>query len=117
MPIYEYKCRDCGHYHEALQKMADAVLTDCPECGKPALKRLLSAPQFRLKGGGWYETDFKTGQKRNLHGEQKSDAKADSKSDKKDKKEAKAGDQKKSDSGSAKGGSQSSNQSSKKSSD
>ncbi len=97
MPIYEYECRECGHYHEALQKMADPTLTDCPECGKPALKRLLSAPQFRLKGGGWYETDFKTGDKRNLHGEQKTGS-----TDKKDAKDKKSDAGKKTDSGSGK---------------
>lgn len=98
MPIYEYKCRQCDHYYEALQKMSDPVLTDCPECGKPALKRMLSAPQFRLKGGGWYETDFKTGDKRNLHGEQKTGS-----ADKKDDKDKKSGAGKKTDNGSGKG--------------
>jgi putative FmdB family regulatory protein len=60
MPFYEYQCRKCGAHHEALQKMSDAPLRKCPACGKPALKRLLSAAAFRLKGGGWYETDFKS---------------------------------------------------------
>ena len=59
MPIYEYRCGACGHHLEALQKMADAPLRKCPECGKSQLKRLVSASQFRLKGSGWYETDFK----------------------------------------------------------
>ena len=59
MPIYEYECRDCGYRLDALQKMSDPRLTDCPECGQPRLKKLLSAPHFRLKGSGWYETDFK----------------------------------------------------------
>ena len=59
MPIYEYRCSACGHHLEALQKMAEASLRKCPECGKSQLKRLVSAPQFRLKGSGWYETDFK----------------------------------------------------------
>ena len=63
MPIYEYACTECGHKMEALQKMSDDPLTDCPECGKPALKKQVSAAGFRLKGGGWYETDFKNGQK------------------------------------------------------
>ncbi len=67
MPIYEYRCEACGHELEALQKMSDALLTDCPECGQPALKKQLSAAGFRLKGGGWYETDFKQGSKKNLH--------------------------------------------------
>ena len=61
MPIYEYTCESCGHNLEAIQKMSDPVLTDCPECGKPALKKLISAAGFRLKGSGWYETDFKGG--------------------------------------------------------
>ena len=69
MPIYAYACKDCDHSLDALQKIADAPLVDCPECGKPALKRLLSAPRFRLKGQGWYETDFKKDNQRNLHGE------------------------------------------------
>lgn len=66
MPIYEYQCEDCGHALEALQKMADAPLRDCPECSAPRLRRLISAPSFRLKGGGWYETDFKTGGRKNV---------------------------------------------------
>ena len=69
MPIYAYACKDCDHTLDALQKIADAPLVECPECGKPALKRLLSAPRFRLKGQGWYETDFKSDNQRNLHGE------------------------------------------------
>ena len=69
MPIYEYCCQDCGHSLEAIQKLADAPLTDCPECGKAALKKQVSAPAFRLSGGGWYETDFKTGDKKNIAGE------------------------------------------------
>lgn len=60
MPIYEYACQECGHQLDALQKIADAHLTDCPECNASALKRMISAPRFRLKGQGWYETDFKT---------------------------------------------------------
>ena len=68
MPIYEYRCSACGHHLEALQKMMEAALRKCPECGKSQLKRLVSAPQFRLKGSGWYETDFKNKSetKRNL---------------------------------------------------
>ena len=69
MPIYEYCCQECGHSVEAIQKLADAPLTDCPECGKPALRKQVSAPTFRLSGGGWYETDFKTGDKKNIAGE------------------------------------------------
>jgi putative FmdB family regulatory protein len=75
MPIYGYACSECGHQLDALQKMSDDPLVDCPECGKPGLKRQLSAPRFRLKGGGWYETDFKTGDKRNLHGDDKATSK------------------------------------------
>lgn len=59
MPIYEYECRACGHRLEKLQKISDAPLTDCPACGQPALRKLVSAVAFRLKGEGWYETDFK----------------------------------------------------------
>ena len=66
MPIYEYQCQACGHRLEALQKVSDAPLKKCPECGKPKLQKLMSAPSFRLKGGGWYETDFKSGNKKNL---------------------------------------------------
>jgi putative FmdB family regulatory protein len=66
MPIYEYECRDCGHVFDALQKMSDQPLTACPACSQPGLRKLLSAPNFRLKGGGWYETDFKNKNKRNL---------------------------------------------------
>jgi putative FmdB family regulatory protein len=66
MPIYEYRCRSCGHELEKLQRLSDPVLTDCPECGKKKLRRLISAAGFRLKGAGWYETDFKQGNKRNL---------------------------------------------------
>lgn len=64
MPIYEYQCTDCGHRLEALQKISDAPLKDCPGCSGPTLTRLVSASSFRLKGGGWYETDFKTGNKK-----------------------------------------------------
>ena len=66
MPIYEYACEACGHEFEALQKVSEKPLKKCPECGKPKLKKLVSAPSFRLKGGGWYETDFKSGNKKNL---------------------------------------------------
>ena len=66
MPFYEYRCGSCGHELEAMQKMSDAALTDCPVCGRPALVKLVSAAGFRLKGGGWYETDFKTGNKKNV---------------------------------------------------
>jgi len=94
MPIYEYECKSCGHILDALQKISEDPLTYCPECGEPQLKKLLSAPRFRLKGAGWYETDFKTGDnKRNLHSDDKSKADTDSKdgSKKEDAKKAPAG--------------------------
>lgn len=69
MPIYEYRCEACEGHHEALQKLSDAPLLRCPHCGKDSLKRQVSAPGFRLKGGGWYETDFKSSQRKNLAGE------------------------------------------------
>src|ERR1700730_2146480 len=59
MPFYEYQCKNCGHDLEAIQKISDPPLKKCPHCGKSQLQRLMSAPVFRLKGGGWYETDFK----------------------------------------------------------
>lgn len=68
MPIYEYACKECGHRLEALQKISAAPLTQCPQCQAETLTKLVSASSFRLKGGGWYETDFKTGAKR--HGTQ-----------------------------------------------
>jgi putative FmdB family regulatory protein len=90
MPFYEYQCQRCGHHLEAMQKVSDRPLKKCPECGKPALTRLMSAPVFRLKGGGWYETDFKSdGEgKRNLA--DKPDPAA-AKDDKKDAAETAAG--------------------------
>lgn len=95
MPFYEYECKACGAQTEVLQKITDKPLRKCAECGKNTLIKLVSAPIFRLKGGGWYETDFKTEQdkKRNLvgaegkedkaesKGESSADAKADSKAD------------------------------------
>jgi putative FmdB family regulatory protein len=60
MPFYEYQCQRCGHHLEAMQRVSDKQLRKCPKCGKTALTRLMSAPVFRLKGGGWYETDFKS---------------------------------------------------------
>ena len=64
MPIYEYQCMACGHKLEKLQKISDAPLTECPACAQPDLRKLVSAVAFRLKGGGWYETDFKDEQSR-----------------------------------------------------
>jgi putative FmdB family regulatory protein len=81
MPFYEYECPHCGYHDEVLQKITDAPLKKCPSCGKNGLKKLISAPVFRLKGSGWYETDFKSDKenKRNLHGdaEPKSDTKSE----------------------------------------
>ncbi len=88
MPIYEYKCEACEHTFEAFQKMVDEPLKECPECKKAALKKLISASVFRLKGEGWYETDFKTGSKKNLAGEES--GKSDSKSGSEPKSETKA---------------------------
>src|SRR3954454_15331088 len=70
MPFYEYECSNCKFYTEVMQKISDTPLTKCPSCGKKALKKLVSAPNFRLKGAGWYETDFKGDKenKRNLAG-------------------------------------------------
>ncbi|QGU32388.1 FmdB family zinc ribbon protein [Thermochromatium tepidum] len=84
MPIYEYRCEHCDHELEQMQKISDPPLTDCPACGRPTLKKRISAAGFRLKGSGWYETDFKKSgdKKKNLHdggGEKKdSAAKSDS---------------------------------------
>ena len=76
MPFYEYECSNCKFYSEVMQKITDPPMTKCPSCGKKALKKLVSAPNFRLKGGGWYETDFKGDQesKRNLAGAEKDDS-------------------------------------------
>ena len=100
MPIYEYRCGECGQDHEALQKVSEPPLTVCPACGKPALKKQLSAAGFQLKGSGWYATDFKGGSKpapakadstadgksevkSETAGEAKSEAKAEAKSESK----------------------------------
>ena len=63
MPIYEYRCAGCGFQKEFLQKMSDAPLKDCPECGKPTLNKMVTAAGFQLKGSGWYVTDFRSGSK------------------------------------------------------
>jgi putative FmdB family regulatory protein len=86
MPFYEYECQACKYYAEVMQKITDAPLIQCPSCGKRALKKLVSAPVFRLKGAGWYETDFKSDKegKRNLHGADKEESKAESKPDTKE---------------------------------
>jgi putative FmdB family regulatory protein len=79
MPFYEYECSVCKHHTEVLQKISDAPLKKCPECGKQTLRRLISAPVFRLKGGGWYETDFKSDNetKRNIAGREEGESKAE----------------------------------------
>jgi putative FmdB family regulatory protein len=91
MPFYEYECPACKYYAEVMQKITDAPLTKCPSCGKKGLKKLVSAPVFRLKGGGWYETDFKSDKenKRNLHGSDKEESKPEGKEAKPEAKEAK----------------------------
>ncbi|SDW93689.1 FmdB family zinc ribbon protein [Thiocapsa roseopersicina] len=92
MPIYEYRCEACGHELEQIQKISDPPLVDCPACGQPTLRKQISAAAFRLKGGGWYETDFKKSNQKNLH-------------DSGEKKEAKSGDSAASGSGSGDKGS------------
>ncbi|MGB1008902.1 MAG: FmdB family zinc ribbon protein [Thiolinea sp.] len=79
MPLYDYQCTACGHEMEALQKLSDAPLTDCPACNEATLTKKVTAAAFRLSGSGWYETDFKSGDKKNL---------TDSKKDSGDKKES-----------------------------
>ena len=104
MPFYEYECSSCKFYVETLQKISDEPLRKCPSCKKQSLKKLISAPVFRLKGAGWYETDFKSEgeDKRNLADREEaasekaddskpaSDTKAEDKADKAEKKPAKA---------------------------
>jgi len=79
MPIYEYRCAACGFQKEYLQKMSDAPLTDCPECGKPSFGKMVSAAGFQLKGSGWYATDFKHGAKPKSKPEDKPVTKPDAK--------------------------------------
>ena len=90
MPIYEYRCAECGQEHEVLQKVSEPPLTVCPACGKPALQKQLSAAGFQLKGSGWYATDFKGSPKKpaekkpantEAKSETKSEAKSETKSD------------------------------------
>jgi putative FmdB family regulatory protein len=69
MPFYEYKCSSCEYEEEVLQKISDKPLKKCAECGKSTMKKMVSAAAFRLKGGGWYETDFKSGKKKNVAGD------------------------------------------------
>ena len=100
MPIYEYQCGQCSHELEALQKMSDPALEVCPECNRPALKKKVSAAGFRLSGSGWYETDFKSGSKKNIAGDKAADS---------SKKEASSDSAKKSDKADAKPSSKSDN--------
>lgn len=83
MPFYEYECPHCGYHDEVLQSIGDKPLKKCPTCGKNGLKKLVSAPVFRLKGSGWYETDFKSDKenKRNLAGAEKEEPKAEAKTE------------------------------------
>lgn len=78
MPIYEYRCGECGHQEDHLQKVSEKPLSKCPACGKKAYKKLLSAAGFQLKGSGWYATDFKTTAKKPA--EKKADLKTEAKS-------------------------------------
>jgi putative FmdB family regulatory protein len=68
MPIYEYRCADCDHQLEVVQKLSEEPIVICPECKKDSLRKIISAGGFRLKGDGWYETDFKSGKKKNVAG-------------------------------------------------
>ena len=92
VPIYEYACAACGHTLEKLQKMSDAPLKDCPECGEPSLEKQISAVGFRLSGSGWYETDFKSANQKNLAGKggDSKKEKTSSATDKKDKSSSKS---------------------------
>ena len=84
MPIYEYQCVDCQHVEEVIQKVSDDPLVDCPACKQPGLRKNVTAAGFRLSGGGWYETDFKSGDKKNLaDGASEKKTSADSSSTKK----------------------------------
>jgi len=79
MPIYEYRCSECGHQEEHLQKVSEKPITKCPACGKKAYKKQLTAAGFQLKGSGWYATDFKSTSKKPA--EKKPDLKSDSKTE------------------------------------
>jgi len=80
MPIYEYRCDNCAHEFETIQKVSDAPLKVCPACSEEALRKKISAAGFRLKGGGWYETDFKGNKRKNVAGEEKGGKDGDKKS-------------------------------------
>ncbi len=115
MPIYEYQCRGCEHEFETIQKMSEAPLTQCPSCGKDLLKKKISAVAFRLKGGGWYETDFKSGDKKNVasssdsSGESSSSDSSKKESNKESKGESKSNSDSKGSASSSESGSSSSN--------
>jgi putative FmdB family regulatory protein len=89
MPIYEYRCKECGFQKEYMQRMSDAPLTDCPQCGKRSFTKLMSAAGFQLKGTGWYATDFKNSAAKPAAKSGKPDAKQDKAEAKQDKAEAK----------------------------
>tara|TARA_X000001036_G_scaffold149262_2_gene141864 strand:- start:293 stop:586 length:294 start_codon:yes stop_codon:yes gene_type:complete len=85
MPIYDYKCSKCDHQFEVIQKFSDKPLKKCPNCNLNTVSKMVSAPSFRLKGGGWYETDFKTGTKKNIASDDKKNESSSKKSNKQDK--------------------------------
>lgn len=78
MPIYEYQCDACGKRSEVMQKIGDAPISECPKCGDKKVRKVVSAAAFRLKGGGWYETDFKSSNRKNLAGDDSGGSKSDS---------------------------------------
>lgn len=102
MPIYEYRCDNCQHEFETIQKVSEALLKTCPACQQDALRKKVSASGFRLKGGGWYETDFKSDKKRNVASGDK--PAGESKDSGSSEKAAKDGGASKSDGGSGKSG-------------
>ena len=81
MPIYAYKCSSCGHTQDVLQKLSDAPLTDCPVCGTASYSKQVTAPQFQLKGSGWYVTDFRGGNIAEKDKKDTKDSKADGKTE------------------------------------
>ncbi len=94
MPIYEYQCTECGHQLEVIQKVSEEPLTECPSCATTGLRKLVSAAAFRLKGGGWYETDFKQDNRRNVVKSDAESAGAGKQEKSETKSEAKKGDKK-----------------------
>lgn len=87
MPIYEYSCEDCFHDFEVMQKVSDEPVKACPACGKERVKKLVSAPQFKLKGTGWYETDFKDKPKSSTTDKKSTEAQASTKKESSDTKQ------------------------------